>query len=102
MALKNNPEKAILYYQAALEKLPDDIIIRRKFAHTYFLLRDWKNSYLNYSQIPISEIRDTEQQELFQSLFFDETQLDRLKELDRYSLDPSTREYYGIIDICYS
>jgi tetratricopeptide (TPR) repeat protein len=102
MALKNNPEKAILYYQAALEKLPDDILIRRKFAHTYFLLRDWKNSYLNYSKIPISEIRDTEQQELFQSLFFDETQIDRLKELDRYSIDQATREYYGIIDICYS
>ena len=102
MTLKNNPEKAIVYYQEALEKLPTDIVIQRKMAHTYFLLKNWKNAYDIYSRVPISEIKDTEQKELFQSLFFDETRVDRLGELSHYQLDQDTREYYQIADICYS
>lgn len=102
MTLKNNPEEAIKYYQVALEQLPDDIIIRRKIAHTYYLLRDWKNAYLNYSQVPIAEIKEDELKELFQALFFDESRVDRIGELSRYSLDPMLADYYRIADICYS
>ena len=102
MTLKNNPEKAILYYQEALEKLPDDVIIRRKIAHTYYLLRNWKNAYDEYSKVPLAEIKDEEQKELFQSLFFDETRLDRLGEVSKYHIDPIAYEYYSIVDTCYS
>jgi tetratricopeptide (TPR) repeat protein len=102
MTLKNNPEKAIAYYQEALEKLPDDVIIRRKIAHTHYLLRNWKSAYEEYSKVPLSEIKDEDQKELFQSLFFDESRLDRLGELSRYHIDPIAYEYYNIVDTCYS
>jgi tetratricopeptide (TPR) repeat protein len=53
MTLKNNPEKAIAYYQTALEQLPDDIVIRRKIAHAYYLSRNWKDAYMNYARVPL-------------------------------------------------
>ena len=72
MTLKNNPEQALIYYRAALERLPDDIVIRRKIAHIYYLMRDWRNAYDNYVKIPINELKENEQKELFHSLFFDD------------------------------
>ncbi len=78
MSLKNNPQEAIKYYQTALEQLPNDIVIRRKIAHTYYVLRDWKNAYFHYSQVPIAEVKDDEKKELFQALFFDEGRVDRM------------------------
>lgn len=49
MTLKNNPEQAISYYLDALEKLPNDTVIKRKIAHIYYILKDWKNAYKYYS-----------------------------------------------------
>ncbi len=102
MTLKNNPEQALAYYQAALEQLPDDIVIRRKIAHAYYLTRNWKDAYVNYARVPLRELKETEYSELFQSLFFDDNRPDRLTELSRYEIDIATREYYQTIDICYS
>lgn len=102
LTLKNNPEKALLYYQTALEKLPDDIVIRRKIAHVYYQLRNWDAAYSNYARVPIEELKESEYRELFQSLFSSEARPDRLTELARYQLDKSTREYYQLIDTCYS
>lgn len=102
MTLKNNPEQAIAYYQQALEQLPNDIVIQRKLAHTYFLTKDWKNSYRYYSQVPINELNDEEKDELFFSLFYDESRPDRLIELSRYTLEVPLQEYYQAVDICYS
>ena len=39
---------------------------------------------------------------MFQSLFLSEARPDRLTELARYQLDESTRDYYQLIDTCYS
>jgi tetratricopeptide (TPR) repeat protein len=102
MTLKNNPEQAIAYYSAALEQLPDDIVIRRKIAHAYYLSRNWRDAYTNYAHVPISELREDEYKELFQSLFADAERPDRLTELAKYTIDTPTREYYQMIDACYS
>ncbi len=102
MTLKNNPEQALAYYSAALEQLPDDIVIRRKIAHAYYLTRNWRDAYMNYARVPLRELKETEYSELFQSLFFDDNRPDRLTELSRYELDATTREYYQMIDTCYS
>ena len=75
MTLKNNPEQALLYYKNVLEELPDDIVIRRKIAHVYYLLRDYKNAYENYHKVPINELKEDEQKELLQSLFLDDLRL---------------------------
>lgn len=102
MTLKNNPDQAIAYYLHALEKLPNDIVIKRKIAHSYYIVRDWKNAYLQYSWVPIAELKENDKNELFQSLLFDESRLDRIGELARYELDDVTRDYYKIVDTCYS
>ncbi len=102
MMLKNNPEQAIAYYTAALEQLPSDIVIRRKIAHAYYQSRNWRDAYTNYARVPLSELKENEYSELFQSLFADDTRLDRITELSKYILDTPTREYYQHIDICYS
>ncbi len=102
MTLKNNPEKALVYYTSVLEELPDDIIMRRKIAHVYYLLRDWRNSYENYHKVPINELKDTEQKELLQSLFFDDLREDHLTELSKFTLINTDLEYYKMIDTCYS
>lgn len=102
MTLKNNPEQALVYYLAALERLPEDIVVRRKIAHIYYLMRDWRNAYDYYVKIPITELKENEQKELFHSLFFDDMRWDRLSEVSRYTIDPMSREYYQTIDVCYS
>lgn len=102
MTLKNNPEKAIAYYSVALERLPDDIVIRRKIAHAYYQSRNWRDAYMNYARVPISELKENEYNELFVSLFADEARPDRLTELAKYTLDVPTRDYYQMIDTCYS
>lgn len=102
MALKNNPNQAVSYYLHVLEKLPNDIVIKRKIAHTYYLLRDWKNAYLYYSWVPLSDLKENDKKELFGSLLFDDTRLDRMGELARYELDDMSRDYYRIVDTCYS
>jgi tetratricopeptide (TPR) repeat protein len=102
MTLKNNPNQAISYYLSVLEKLPKDTVIKRKIAHTYYLLRDWKNAYSYYSAVPIFDLKENDRNELFRSLFFDESRLDRIWELSRYDLDVMNRDYYKIVDTCYS
>lgn len=102
MTLKNNPEQALVYYKSVLEELPDDIVIRRKIAHVYYLLRDWKNAYDNYHQVPIGELKEEEQKELLQSLFLDDLRIDRLTELSRFELTTTDRDYYQTLDTCYS
>lgn len=102
MTLKNNPEKAIAYYTIALEELPDDIVIRRKIAHAYYQSRNWHDAYANYARVPTWELKESEYGELFASLFADDARPDRLTELARYTLDRGTREYYQMIDTCYS
>lgn len=102
MTLKNNPEQALLYYKNVLEELPDDIVIRRKIAHVYYLLRDWKNAYDNYHKVPLGELKEEEQKELLQSLFLDDLRLDRLGELVRFDLTTTDRDYYQTLDTCYS
>lgn len=101
MTLKNNPESAVSYYLAVLERLPDDVIVKRKLAHAYYLMKDWKNAYTRYSQVPLSELKEEEYKELFQSLFFDDARPERLTELSRYTLDTNTQDYYKIVDACY-
>lgn len=102
MTLKNSPQKAISYYQTALEQLPNDIVIRRKLAHAYFLVKDWKNSYDNYARVPIAELKEEEQTELFQALFSDDTRPDRLIELSKYTINKDIKDYYQIVDNCNS
>jgi hypothetical protein len=40
-AIKNNPNKSLEYYLQVSLKLPNDIVIKKKIAHVYVLLKDW-------------------------------------------------------------
>jgi len=100
--VKNNPEDALAYYLQVEEKLPDDIVVKKKIAHAYYLQKNWKQAYRYFLQVPISELKKQELDELVGSLFFDETQVDRLWEIAKFSFSPEQRDYYKIIDTCYS
>lgn len=76
--------------------------MRKKIAHVYFLEKNWKAAYENYVQVPIAELSSDEQKEMFQSLFFDESQMDRVGEVVRFSMGTGTQEYYRVIDVCYT
>lgn len=45
---------------------------------------------------------ELEQSELLTSLFFDETQIDRMGELSRISIGKERQEYYTTINACYT
>jgi tetratricopeptide (TPR) repeat protein len=100
--IKNNPQDALSYYLQVSEKLPDDVIVKKKIAHAYFLQRNWKSAYSYFLQVPIAELKVTEKKELLGSLFFDETQPDRLGEMSKFAFSSEQKEYYKIVDVCYS
>lgn len=100
-SLKNAPEDALSYYMTVEEKLPKDQIVRKKIAHVYFLLKNWTRSYEKYIGVPIGELSETDQDELFQSLFFDESLIDRIGELSRIPMATGALEYYRTVDACY-
>ncbi len=100
-SLRNNPEEALKYYLTIAEKIPNDQIIRKKIAHVYFLQKNWKAAYMNYILVPIEELTDLEKNEMFQSLFFDDSQLDRIGEVQKIPSSTGSREYYRVIDTCY-
>jgi tetratricopeptide (TPR) repeat protein len=102
MTLKNNPDQALSYYLDALEKLPNDTVIKRKIAHTYYILKDWKNAYKYYSWLPLVDLKEADKNELFQSLLFDDSRSDTITEMSRYELDSMSSDYYNAINICYT
>lgn len=101
-SLRNAPEEALTYYLAVEEKLPNDQVVRKKIAHVYFLLKNWTRAYEKYIGIPIWELPQSGQDELFQSLFFDESLFDRIGELSRIPMSTGSLDYYRTIDTCYS
>lgn len=101
-SLRNAPEDALSYYLTVAEKIPDDLVVRKKIAHVYFLLKNWQKSYSEYSQVPVGELSTEERNELFQSLFFDGTRVDRMSEISRYTLGTGALDWYQAVDTCYS
>lgn len=101
-SLRNAPEEALTYYMEALEKLPEDPIIRKKIAHVYALMKNWARSYKEYIQVPQSELNTDEVNEMLQALFFDESTFDRLGELTKLQIQSGALEYYETVDVCYS
>ena len=100
-SLRNAPEEALTYYLGVAEKLPRDQVVRKKIAHVYFLLKNWGRAYAEYIKVPIAELSPSEQEELFQSLFFDETLFDRIGELTKMTLSTGALDYYRQVDRCY-
>lgn len=101
-SLRNNPEEALSYYLSIAERIPTDQIIRKKIAHVYFLQKNWKSAYASYIQVPVTELTESEQHEMFQSLFFDDSQIDRIGEIQKIPSSTGSREYYRVIDMCYT
>jgi tetratricopeptide (TPR) repeat protein len=101
-AIKNNPQEALTYYLQVAEKLPEDVLIQKRIAHAYFLLKDWKNAYTYFINVPFTEMKESEQREMLFSLFFDESQSDRLAELYKIPTGEAIQEYYPFVDTCYT
>lgn len=98
---KNNPEEALVEYLQVLEKLPWDIVMEKKVAEAYFRLKNWSSAYEHFSKIPIGELKKDEKKKMFSALFFQDTELNRNQEIQKFSLEPGELEYFTIIDTCY-
>lgn len=99
--IKNNPLDAIVAYSEALEKLPGDFVIQKKLAHAYFANKDWVNAYEMFVKVPTWELKNEDKRNMFRALFFEESELDRIWELQKFSLGTGELEYYRIVDTCY-
>ncbi|PID84448.1 hypothetical protein CSB09_00805 [Candidatus Gracilibacteria bacterium] len=103
MIAKNQPKQALGYYLFVLKKIPDDIVLLRKIAHSYFLLKDWKNAYSFYIRVPRSELSDAQRDEMFKSLFYQKNQGSTKKELDTLAESlPKEALYYSTLHPCFS
>ena len=101
-ALRNDPDSALAYYLESMKQLPDDITLKKKVANIYFSMKQWSEAYILSIQVPLSELSTEERENLYRSLFFDDTRSDRLTELSKIPWDPDDREYYTLIDTCYT
>ena len=52
--------------------------------------------------MPITELSDTERDELFHALLFDETETDRMGEIAKIQTGTGLYEYFHTIDVCYT
>jgi len=102
LSAKNAPNEALTYYLSVIDKIPDDPIVLRKIGHAYFLLKDWKNAFSYFVRVPISELKDSEKKEMFQSLFFeDASSTNRKIELERIPVNPIEKTYYTLVNDCF-
>lgn len=101
MMSKNNPKEALDYYLPILEKLREDIVLHRKIAEAYFLLKDWQNAYLHFVYVPLDELGPENQKNMILSLFYDENFLQKKDELLKFKLTDEQKEYYNAIAECY-
>lgn len=101
-SLRNAPEEALAYYLSVQEHLPDDLVIQKKIAHVYFVMKNWSQAYIEYVKIPYNELLDAEKDELFASLFFDTSTFDRIGELWRIPMSTGSMDYYRRVDTCYT
>jgi tetratricopeptide (TPR) repeat protein len=51
-SIKNMKETALQYYLNAYKKLPNDHIIEKKIAETYFEMKNFEKSYAYYKRMP--------------------------------------------------
>ncbi len=99
---KNAPNEALTYYLSVIEKIPDDPVVLKKIARAYFLLKDWKNAYVYFVRVPVSELKDSEKKEMFQALFFDDaSSTNRKIELERIPVNTVEKTYYTLINDCF-
>ena len=66
-----------------MKQLPDDITLKKKVANIYFSMKQWSEAYILSIQVPLSELSTEERENLYRSLFFDDTRSDRLTELSK-------------------
>jgi len=102
MMSKHNPQEALGYYLPVLEKIPDDVVLEKKIAMAYFLLKDWKNAYMHFIRVPLSELSQEEQTSTLLSLFYDESAPNRGVEIAKLPLSDTDKEYYSVMNACYA
>lgn len=102
MMTKNNPQEALDFYLPVLEKLPEDVVLHKKVAQTYFLLKNWRKAYLHYIFVPLEDLSEDDKKNMILSLFYDEHFSDKIQEVQKLQLTPEAREYYMLLAECYA
>ncbi len=101
MMTKHNPEAALGFYLPVLEKLPEDVVLEKKIAMAYFLMKDWRNAYAHFIRVPFSELSQDEQSSVLFALFYDEHPPERSQEIEKLPLSVGDKEYITIMNGCY-
>lgn len=101
MMTKNNPREALSYYLPLLERLPEDIVLHKKIANAYFLLKDWGHAYRHFVHVPILDLTEAERENMIFALFYDEHFSEKRDELEKFQFSDRERVYYTLIAACY-
>lgn len=101
MMSKNNPADALGFYLPILEKLPDDIVLYKKIANAYFMLKNWEKSYSYFVRVPISELSEDEKNNLIFALFYREDAIDATAEIAKLPLSDEEKVFYNLMIECY-
>lgn len=101
MMSKNNPKDALGFYLPLIEKLPGDVVLYKKIADAYFLLKDWEKAYSYFVRVPISELSEDDQKNMILSLFFREDAIDKNTELQKFAFNENQKDFYGVMVRCY-
>lgn len=99
---KNNPREAIELYLSILAKLPEDIILHKKVANAYFLLKNWSEAYKHFVYVPIKELSDTERKNMILALFYREDFLEHSDELAKFAFTSEEKAFYEMMVHCYA
>lgn len=101
MMSKHNPEAALEFYLPLVAKLPDDIVLYKKIANAYFLLKNWEKAYSYYVRVPLSELTEEDQSNMILSLFYREDAIDKNNELQKFAFTDEQKDFYNVMTRCY-
>lgn len=100
-SVKNMKDSALQYYLSAYKKLPNDHVIEKKIADTYFEMKQFQKAYGFYQRIPTSEIETKVKDRIFKSLLYtgDNNMRD---EFHKVQAPAEMKDYYDKILVCYT
>lgn len=100
-SIKNMKETALQYYLTAYRKLPNDHVIEKKIAETYFEMKDFKMSYDYYIRIPDSEIDWKLKDKILKTLLYTGEKNMR-DEFSKIKWEWWDYAYYDKVLVCYT
>jgi hypothetical protein len=100
-SIKNMKETALQYYLNAYKKLPNDHIIEKKIAETYFEMKNFEKSYAYYKRMPSWELDAKAKEKMLKTLLYTGNKNMR-DEFNKIQAPQDVKEYYDKVLVCYT